>query len=245
MPPKDLPMNCPDPGEVLDGAFSFGMSRRRDERAERLAFYDGANVASAFEVEDEDGDVVFLAHGQGGHIHDGEVFGDRLGESEFVKASGTGVLDGVCGVHAIDLGGFHEQFALEFGGAEGGAGVGGAEGVAGAGDENDHASFLEMAQGASADERLSDSADIDGRHHTRIDANVKEGFFEGQPVHDGGKHAHLIGDRLVNMGGFGEARTTDEVASAHDNRDLHADEKCGLDFFSDSVEFRRVDAGVA
>src|SRR5678816_2225269 len=40
------------------------------------------NVAGPLEVEDQDWNVVLLAHGQGGHVHDLEVLFNGLGERE-------------------------------------------------------------------------------------------------------------------------------------------------------------------
>lgn len=58
----------------------------------------------------------------------------------------VGSFFGSGGVDAVHLGGLHQEFALQLGGEEGGAGVGGA-GVAGAGDEDDDAFFLHVPDG--------------------------------------------------------------------------------------------------
>lgn len=52
------------------------------ERPDGFAFDDFADIAWDFEVEDEEGDVAFLAHGQGGHVHDAEAFVECFGEGE-------------------------------------------------------------------------------------------------------------------------------------------------------------------
>jgi len=88
------------------------------EGADGLAFHDLPDVSWNFEVKDEEGDVAFLAHGQGSHVHDTEAFFEGLLEGEGVVAGGGGVFVGVCGVDAIDFGGFEEDLAVEFSGPE-------------------------------------------------------------------------------------------------------------------------------
>jgi len=80
----DSGLNC-----VLKGMrwfYSVG-----DEGADVLAFDGAADVAGGFEVEDNDGDVLFEAHGEGGEIHDAELFFDGFLEGEVVVAGGVGV----------------------------------------------------------------------------------------------------------------------------------------------------------
>ena len=88
------------------------------EGADGFAFDDPADVAFDFEVEDQERDVAFLAHGQCGQVHNGEAFVDGFLEGEgFVAGSGR-VFVGVCGVDAVDFGGFEEDVAVEFCGSE-------------------------------------------------------------------------------------------------------------------------------
>ncbi len=53
-----------------------------EEGSDWFSIDDFADVAWDFEVEDEEGDVAFLAHGQGSHVHDSEAFFECFFEGE-------------------------------------------------------------------------------------------------------------------------------------------------------------------
>lgn len=143
----------------------------------------------------------------------------------------------VCGVDAVDFGGLEEDFTVEFGGSERGAGVGGEEGVAGACGEDNDAAFLEVAYGAASDEGFGYGSDVQGGHDSGIDADGVEFFFEGYGVHDGAEHAHVVCGGLLDVARFGELGAADDVPPANDDGDLGSSLGCGLDFIGDGVEF--------
>lgn len=207
-----------------------------------IALNDSTDIAQCFKIEDEDWDVVLFAHGQGGHVHDAEFFFDGFVEGEGCVTGGVGVFVGIGGVDAIDFGGFEEDIAIELGCPKGGTGVGGAERVAGASCKDDDAPFVEVADGAVADEGFGDCSDIQSREDAGIDADGVEFFFEGRRVHDGTEHAHVVGRRLVDITRFGQIGTSDDVAPADDDGDLGPGFGRIEDLVGDDSEFFGVDS---
>lgn len=188
---------------------------------------------------------MLVAHGEGGHVHDAEVFAHGLGVGELVVALGGGVLLGIGGVDAVDFGGLHQEVAVEFGGAEGGAGVGGEEGVACAGGEDDDAAFFHVADGAVADEAFGDGFDFNGGLDAGVDAQGQEFFFEGEGVDDGAQHAHVVGGGLLDVALLGEFGTADDVAATDDDGELDAHGVGLFDFIGDVIELFGLDAEAA
>lgn len=235
-----------DPGPPT---FSWDPLRARlagvEEGADFLAPNDGGDVAALFEVEDEDGEFSFTAHGERGHVHDFEFAGHGFGEGDVVEAGGSWVFLGVGGVDTIDFGGFEEHFAFEFGGAEGGAGIGREVGVSGASGQDDDAAFFHMAHGAVADEGLGDCFDFNRGHDAAVDPEGNELFFEGEGVHDGAQHAHLVGGGLVDVAACGELCAADDVATTHDDGDSSPLARGGFQFVADDFEFFNVDSETA
>src|SRR5690606_14080601 len=91
----------------------------------------------------------------------------------------------------------------------------------GAGAEDDHAALLEVAHGPQRDVRLSDLAHLDRGLHAGGDAALLEEVLQGEAVHDGAEHAHVVGAAAVHAA-LGELRAAEEVATADDDRALHA-----------------------
>ena len=46
------------------------------EGADGFAFHDATEIAGCGDVKDDDGEIVFLAEGKGGHVHDGQAIAD-------------------------------------------------------------------------------------------------------------------------------------------------------------------------
>lgn len=105
---------------VLDGivCWIMGCLFVGQEGADGLAFDNLSDVAGDFEVEDKEGDVAFLAHGQCGHVHDAEAFVECFLEGQRFVAGRGGVLVGVGGVDAVYLRCFEQDFAVQLGGSE-------------------------------------------------------------------------------------------------------------------------------
>ena len=106
---------------------------------------------------------------------------------------------GVCGVDAVDFGCFEEDLAVELCGSERGAGVCGEEGVACSCGEDDDAAFFEVADGAASDEGFCNGPDVECGHDSGVDSDGVEFFFEGDCVHDGAEHAHVVCGGLLDV----------------------------------------------
>ena len=84
-----------------------------------------------------------------------------------------------------------------------------------------HPALLQVAHGAAADVVLADLVDADRGHDARMHAQALERILQGERVHDGGEHAHVVGGHPVHAGAR-QARAAEDVAAADDDRDLHA-----------------------
>ena len=128
-------------------------------------------------------------------------------------------------------------------GALRGDGVGGEVRQAGAGAEDDDAALFHVADGAARNVGLGDLAHGDGALDAGLDAGLLQEVLEGQAVHDGAEHAHVVGAGAVHaaLRQFGAA---EEVAAADDDRDLDVGDGGG-DLLGDAADGVRVDAQLA
>ena len=194
-----------------------------------VAFDGGTGQVTLFHLEHEDGHVVFHAERDGRRVHDLEAAGDDFLVADVVEARGGRVLDRVCGVDAIDLGGLHDDVAFAFDGAECGAAVRREERVARTGGEDDHGARGEELQSLAAVEEFTDRFHADGGHHHGIHTLLVERVLHGEAVHHGAEHAHGITLGAVHAAGR-SGNSADEVAAADHERDLHALLDDGGDF---------------
>ncbi len=206
-----------------------------DEGADGVAAEGVGEVAGRGEVEDDDGDMIVHAEAERGGIHHVEPLRDTLVEGDGVVAFGIRVFAGVGIIDAIDLCGFEDDIGSHFAGAEGGSGVGGEERVAGARSEYDDSVFIELGRSAAAYEGFRDVFHFDGGLDDAGDAVVGECAFEGEGVHDGCEHAHVIGGGAVHAAG-GCAGSAPEVAAADDDAELESLGGGFADFEGDAVD---------
>ncbi len=214
-------------------------------RADVLAGHDAHDIAWGLQIEDHERQFAFHEEGDGGEVHDAELFTEDLFVGDLVVEASCGVFIGVGGVDAIDLGGFEDDIGLDFGGSQRGAGVGGEEGVSGAGGEDDGAAFFEMSDGASADEGFADAVDGDGGEDSGGLAGLFHGFLECEGIDDGGEHAHVVGGGAGDGAVVGEFFAADEVTAADDDSELDAELGDFGHLLCDILEFRGVDTEAA
>src|SRR5207245_8879062 len=88
--------------------------------------------------------------------------------------------------------------------------------VAGAAGEDSDTLFLKMADGATADERLSDLVHLNRGLHAGVDALLFECILEGEGIDDGGKHAHMIGGDAIHIAGLFSDAAKESAASEPD-----------------------------
>lgn len=212
------------------------------EGADLFASDGSGDIARFAKVKDQHGHLVLVAHGDGCHVHDAEVLGHCLGVGNGVVACGIGIFLGIGGIDAIDLGCLEQQVAVEFGGAEGGAGIGREEGVACASGQDDDSALLHVANGPAADEDLRNGANFDCAHDAAVHVHAQEFFLESKGVDDGAQHAHVVRRGLLDMALLGQFCAANDVATANHDGDLHASVHGHLEFFGDVVEMVGIDA---
>ena len=103
------------------------------------------------------------------------------------------------------------------------------------------APFLEVADGAAADERLGDGAHLDRRHHARDDVLLLERVLQRERVDHRRQHAHVVGGGAIHAARAGRDAAED-VAAADDDRDLDTHRLDFGDVFRDLRRHGRVDA---
>src|SRR5450432_915393 len=133
------------------------------------------------------------------------------------KKLGTGDAFGVGIVNPIDAGGFQDYVGLDFHGAEGGSGVGGKVGIAGAGGNDDDASFFQVAESATANEGLGNFVHFNGALNTSVNSGLFQGVLQGQGIHHGGQHAHVIAGGAVDLKALLAATAKNVPAADHDS----------------------------
>ncbi|MNS78211.1 hypothetical protein D3C72_1118140 [compost metagenome] len=151
------------------------------------------------------------------------------------------ILHRVAVVDAVHLGGLQDHLGADFGGAQAGGGVGGEVGVAGAGGEDDHAPLLEVAQRAAADEGLGHLADVHGREDAGGDTHALEAVLQGERVHHGRQHSHVVAGGAVHAH-RARGHAAEDVAAAHHDGELDFHVHDVADLLRHLLDDRRIDA---
>ena len=89
-------------------------------------------------------------------------------------------------------------------------------GIARAGHHHDHPALLEVAHRAPSDVGLADLVHRDRAHHAGRLAELLERVLQGEPVHDGRQHPHVVTGRAVHPLGAGGQPAEDVAAPDHD-----------------------------
>jgi hypothetical protein len=89
----------------------------------------------------------------------------------------------------------------------------------------DDPAFLQVPHGPADQERLGDLPDLERRQHAGRNAERLERVLHGQAVDQRRQHSHLIGHHALEVL---RRRAAEEVPSADDDRQLHA-EPVGVD----------------
>ena len=77
-----------------------------------------------------------------------------------------------------------------------------------------------MAHGPAADETFGDLGDLDGTLDADREPLGFEGRLEGEGVHEGAQHAHLVGDGSLDSSLGGKGLAADEVSASDDDGDF-------------------------
>ena len=150
-----------------------------------------------------------------------------------------GIFFGVVAEDAIDSSGLEEDVGFKFEGSLCGCRVGGDEGASGACAEENDPAFFEVASSAAADVGFGDTLHAYGGHEPGVATEGFECILECEAVHDGGKHPHVVGSRLVDVRvPGGELCAPEYIAAAHDDGNLRSG------FGGTAGLFRQVNDGV-
>ena len=178
------------------------------------------------------GRLVVLAQGNGRGVHHAQPALEDVDVADAREPLRLRVLHGIGGVDAVDLGRLEDDLGLDLEGPERRRGVGREVRAAEAGAEDDDPALLQVPDDPAADERLGHGLDLDGRDVPGDDALLLQGVLEGDPVHDRGQEAHLVGRNPVEAGGRA-AHSAEDVPPADHDRDLDAEVVDLLDLLGD------------
>ena len=193
----------------------------RHECAHGFAENGVSDAVGGHQIEDDDGDFVVHAEGEGGGVHDLQALREGFRVRDSVVPSRGGVFFWVCRVDAVDFRCLKDDFGANLARAECGGGIGREEGVARAGDEDDDAALLEMAHGFSANEGFCDALDGYRGLDSCGDAQGLQLALQGHAIDDRCEHAHVVsGGPLHAFVAGGEA--SPDVSTADDDGCLDA-----------------------
>ena len=180
-------------------------------------------------------------------VHHFQVLPQEVLVRNLRVANGVWVLLRVFGVDAVHLGRFEQHISFDLASTQRGGGVGRHEGTAGAGGQDDDSAFFQMADTASANERLSDFLHLNRRLQPRLYAGVLERVLQREAIDDSRQHPHVVcGGCLDRSTHSGELFAAEDVSATANDRELHApliDDS--LDLSADARDLFHVDAGLA
>ena len=161
-----------------------------------------------------------------------------------VELRGSGIELGIGGVNAIHLGRFQDDVRLDLDSAESGGRVGSEVRVAGSGGEDHHPPLFQVTHSAATDIWLSHLRHLDRGHRAGGYPDSFEGILQGQRVDHRGQHAHVVAGGTVEPQ-LACGHAAEDVASADDERDLHAHLVHPLHLPGDGLDDREIDAVIA
>ena len=107
-------------------------------------------------VEDLNGALVFLRHGQGRQVHHAQAPFQGFLESDLLEANGVIVLLRILVVHTVHAGAFQHGFGVDLDSAKNRRRIRGEERITRSGTEDHNAPLFHMADGAASHEGLGD-----------------------------------------------------------------------------------------
>src|SRR5579883_938576 len=217
-------------GMTAGGCLWFGFHRQYLRRSRGGSVNHGADglaprhthyISCCIQIENNNGEPVVAAHGDGCGIHYAEALGENLEVGDFPVHPGVRKLQGIFIVNTVDARRLGDDIRLDLERAEGGRGIGGEIGIRRSGREDDDAALLEMPDGAAADVRLGHLAHLDGAQHAGGNPDLFDRVGKRQRVDHGGQHAHMIGGDAVHVARSG-GHSAEDVAAADHDTNLHA-----------------------
>ena len=135
----------------------------------------------------------------------------------------------ICGVNSVHPGALQNDVCFNLNGAQGSCRVRGEVRVARSATKNDHAAFLQMANGLASNKRLRNFVHLNGGLQSRENAFCFQGALQRQTVDHGGQHAHVVCLHAVHALS-GTFHAAENVTAANDNAHLHSQFHYRLDF---------------
>ena len=79
-----------------------------------FAFHDPAEVAGGVDIQYDDRQIILLAKGKGGHVHDTESISDDFGKSDLINLDCIFIFLRIRSVDAIYARAFEDDFSIDF-----------------------------------------------------------------------------------------------------------------------------------
>ena len=161
-----------------------------------------------------------------------------------VKTDGIGALDGILVVDAVNLGGFNQNLGADLARTKSRGGVGRKVRIARTGSEDDDVALGQMVDSAATNIGLADLVHLDSAHHAAGNIVVLEGILQGERVHNGCQHPHVVG--LSTLHATGSAcHAAENIAAADNDADLMVNGEQLLDLLGKMIGNLGVDAILA
>src|SRR5665213_195136 len=192
-----------------------------DHRPDLLTVYGPADVAVLQQVEDQDRHRVVAAEADRRRVSEFQVASQHLVVVQRVEPNGVRVGLGVAVVDAVDALGHQHHLGADLECALRRRCVSREKRRTKARSEDDDAALLQVPDRPTRNVGLGDLPHRDSSLHARLDVLLLEEILQREAVHDGSKHAHVVGASAVHTP-HGQLGAAEEVAPADDHGNLNA-----------------------
>ncbi len=190
---------CPTDRRRLRGrALQRDSGREADGGADVLATQSAGDVPVFRQLEHPDGELVVAAERDRRRVHDPDPLGQELVVGQVRDHGGVGVHLGVPGVDPGDLGRLVEGVRTDLHGPEGRRRVGREVRIPRPAGKNHDPPLLEMPDRPPPDVGLGHLGHLDGGLNAGRSPTLLERVLQGQRVHHGGQHPHVVGRGAVH-----------------------------------------------
>ncbi len=162
---------------------------------------------------------VFTAKSNRSKIHDVQIFIDNVHIAELVKLDGIGICFRIAVINPVDIFCHQKYVGAYFGCAKSCARIGREIRIAGAACENNHSAAFKMTNCFTQNKRFGNLRNTECRLYSYRDVVAFDSVLQCKRIHDGCKHAHMIGGNSVHILTLSSAP---EITSAHHYADFHA-----------------------
>src|SRR5450759_2158169 len=153
------------------------------------------------DAEHIDRQLLIATQRQRRRVHHLQVLVDRVVEAEPCIAPRLRIGLWIGAVHSVHFGGLQHNITAHLGAAQRRRRVGGEKRVAGTSGKNDDIALFQVTHGLAADVGVHYLFNVERRLHPAIQAAAAHGILQGERIHYGGEHAHVVGRGPVHPGG--------------------------------------------